>query len=190
MDAPDDDLTNYHRMLAGDWYLADDAEIAAHAHRGRDLVDRFNATGFDDEDVRVSILTELLGIVGTDPVITRPFFCEYGTQLSIGDRFFANTGLVALDVASIIIGDDVQIGPNVQLLTPIHPTDPELRRAKWEAAKPITIGSNVWIGGGAIILGGVTIGDDSVIGAGSVVTHDVPTGVVAFGNPAQVKRTV
>jgi maltose O-acetyltransferase len=101
---------------------------------------------------------------------------------------FANVGLVALDVAPIRIGDDAQIGPNVQLLTPTHPLDPDLRRARWEAAEPIAIGANVWLGGGAIVLPGVTIGADAVVGAGAVVTRDVPARAVMVGNPARVLR--
>ena len=117
-----------------------------------------------------------------------PIYVDYGEHLTIGARTFVNFGLVALDVAPIAIGDDCQLGPNVQLLTAYHPTEPEPRRAKLEAAAPITIGDNVWLGGGVIVLPGVTIGDDSVVGAGSVVTKDVPAGVLAVGNPARVVR--
>ena len=111
-------------------------------------------------------------------------------HIRIGARVFANFGLVALDVVPIIIGDDTQIGPNVQLLTATHPVDAELRRAKWESGAPIVIGANVWLGGGAIVLPGVTVGEDSVIGAGAVVTRDIPARVVAVGNPARVVRSV
>jgi maltose O-acetyltransferase len=114
--------------------------------------------------------------------------CDYGFQLHIGDRTFINFGLVALDVAMISIGDDVQIGPNVQLLTPTHPLVASERRAKLEGAAPIAIGDNVWLGGGVIVLPGVTIGADTVVGAGSVVTRDLPSGVLAVGNPARVIR--
>lgn len=183
-----DARSNYERMVTGDWYLADDPEIEAHADRCRARLNHFNAT--DDLAGRQSILLDLCGSIGAGATITRPFFCEYGTHLTIGHRFFANTGLVALDCAPIDIGDDVQIGPNVQLLTPTHPIAPDVRRARWEAAHPIAIGDNVWIGGGAILLGGVTVGNDSVIGAGSVVTRDVPAGVVVVGNPASVLREV
>ena len=117
-------------------------------------------------------------------------YVDYGTNVVIGARTFANYGLVALDVAAITIGDDVQIGPNVQLLTPTHPVEPGPRRDKWEAAKPITIGDNVWLGAGAIVLPGVTIGDDTVVGAGAVVTRDLPAGVLAVGNPAKVIGTI
>lgn len=116
--------------------------------------------------------------------------CEYGYQLRIGARTFVNFGLVALDVAAITIGDDVQIGPSVLLLTPTHPVEPEPRRAKLEAARPITVGDNVWLGGGVIVLPGVTIGENTVVGAGAVVTRDLPADVVAVGNPATVIRSL
>ena len=141
------------------------------------------ATGADDGKLRVSILEELLAGFGADSVMRPPFFCDYGAHLTIGARTFANFGLVALDVVPITIGDDVQIGPNVQLLTPTHPIEPEPRRAQWEAGAPITIHDNVWLGGGVIVLPGVTIGEDTVVGAGSVVTRDLPAGVVAVGQP-------
>jgi maltose O-acetyltransferase len=117
-------------------------------------------------------------------------FVDYGSNISIGARTFVNFNLTALDVAAITVGEDCQIGPNVQLLTPTHPLEPGPRRDKLEAARPITIGDNVWLGGGVIVLPGVSIGDDSVIGAGSVVTKDVPAGVVAVGSPARVVRTL
>jgi maltose O-acetyltransferase len=177
-------------MLAGELYIADDPELAADALRARRLQDAFNRTDADAGDERRRILEELLGWFGPDSEIRPPFFCDYGSQIRIGARTFANFGLVALDVAAIVIGDDVQIGPNVQLLTPTHPVEPEPRRAKWEAAQPITIGDNVWLGGGAIVLPGVTIGADTVVGAGAVVTRDVPAGVIAVGNPARVIRSL
>jgi len=186
----DDTRSQRERMLAGELYQAADPEIAEASMRARRLQERFNRTRADQTAERRHILSQLLGSFGTGSEIRPPFFCDLGFQIHIGARTFANFGLVALDVARITIGDDVQIGPNVQLLTPTHPLDPELRRAKWEAAEPITIGSNVWIGGGAIVLPGVTIGDDSVVGAGAVVTRDVEPGVVAAGNPARVIRTL
>jgi maltose O-acetyltransferase len=181
-------LSQWERMLAGQLYRASDPEVAAAHRRARLLLERFNATGFDDADLHRGLLGELLGHFGPMSEIRPPFFCDYGTQVTIGARTFANFGLVALDPAPIVIGDDVQIGPNVQLLTPTHPVDPDQRRAGWEAAAPITIGDNVWLGGGAIVLPGVTIAGDTVVGAGSVVTRDLPAGVVAVGNPARVIR--
>ena len=137
-----------------------------------------------------AVLTELLGAFGEDSHIRPPFLCDYGYQTSIGARTFANFGLICLDVATITIGDDVQIGPNVQLLTPTHPVAAGPRRDKWEAARPIVIGDNVWLGGGVIVLPGVTIGENTVVGAGAVVTRDLPPNVVAVGNPARVTRPV
>lgn len=136
------------------------------------------------------VLGDLLGSLGEDTVIRPPLYVDYGVHLHVGARTFANFGLVALDVAEIWIGDDVQIGPNVQLLTPIHPVDPAPRRVKLEAAKPIAIGNNVWLGGGAILCPGVTIGDNTVVGAGAVVTKDLPAIVLAAGNPARVIREI
>jgi maltose O-acetyltransferase len=188
-DSPDD-RSPRERMLAGDWYVADDPELAALSQRARELQEAFNRTAPAAQDERDAILGDLLGAFGAGSEIRPPFFCDYGAQIHIGARVFANYGLVALDVAAIRIGDDVQLGPNVQLLTPIHPLDPDHRRAKWEAARPITIGNNVWLGGGAIVLPGVTIGADTVVGAGAVVTRDLPPRVVAVGNPARVTRTL
>lgn len=189
-DRRDDGRTQRQRMLDGDLYIADDPELAADSVRARALQDRFNRTPADAAGERRRILEELLGGFGPDSEIRPPFSCDYGYQIRIGARVFANFGLVALDVAAITIGDDTQIGPNVQLLTPTHPTGAGLRRAKWEAARPITIGANVWLGGGVIVLPGVSIGDDTVVGAGSVVTRDLPAGVVAMGNPARVTRSL
>lgn len=172
-------------MVSGESYFADDPELVLAARRARGLMEEYNSAR---EVVRPGILSELLGSVGEDVHLRPPLYVDYGTQLSVGDRVFANYGLTALDCAPITIGDDTQIGPHVQLLTPTHPLDADERRTKVEAAGPIVIGSNVWIGGGAIVLAGVTIGDNAVIGAGSVVTKDVPANSVAVGNPARVIR--
>jgi maltose O-acetyltransferase len=194
----DDDRTGEHGtgehrsmrelMLAGEHYLADDPELVEASARAHRLTAAYNATTVDDGDERRRILEELCGAVGAATEIRPPLHVDYGTQLRIGARCFANWGLVAADVAAITIGDDVQLGPNVQLLTPTHPLEPAPRREKWEAAEPITIGDNVWLGGGVIVLPGVTIGADTVVGAGSVVTRDLPAGVVAVGNPARIIR--
>ncbi len=178
------------RMLAGDLYIADDPELAEQHLRAMDLMDAFNATSARDPERRRRLLIELLGTVGEGVEIRPPLRVDYGSHISIGARTFANFGLVALDVAPITIGADVQIGTNVQLLTPTHPIDPVQRRDKWEAAEPITIGDNVWLGSGTIVLPGVTIGENTVVGAGSVVTRDLPANVVAVGNPARVIRSI
>ncbi|WP_052847534.1 sugar O-acetyltransferase [Streptomyces avicenniae] len=176
-------------MLAGEPYIADDPELSADAARAERLTERFNASRAG-EPGRVGILAELIGDLGEDAYVRPPFRVDYGRYITIGARTFVNTGGVFLDVAPITIGADCQIGPNVQLLTPTHPVEPGARRAKWEAAAPITIGDNVWLGGGVIVCPGVTIGEDTVVGAGAVVTRDLPSGVVAAGNPARVLREV
>jgi maltose O-acetyltransferase len=175
-------------MLAGQLYIANDPELRADNRRAMRLVEELNASPRDEPQERRAILTELLGAFGQDAEIRPPLYCDYGSQIHVGARTFINFGLVALDVATITIGEDVQIGPNVQLLTPTHPLEAELRRAKWEAAKPITISDNVWLGGGVIVLAGVAIGENTVVGAGAVVTKDLPNNAVAVGNPARVVR--
>ncbi|WP_437049321.1 sugar O-acetyltransferase [Streptomyces sp. enrichment culture] len=183
-----DPRTNLERMQAGDLYIADDPEIARRHQRAVRLAARFQAAYLEDADTAQPILAQLLGSVGEGVHVRPPLHVDYGSNISIGARTFVNHNLTALDVASITIGEDCQIGPNVQLLTPTHPLEPQPRRDKLEAARPITIGDNVWLGGGAIVLPGVTIGDNSVIGAGAVVTKDVPANVVAVGNPARPVR--
>jgi maltose O-acetyltransferase len=183
-----DPRSNRERMLAGDLYVAEDPELARALRRATRLADEYNSLAPRDWEAAREILASLLGGLGEDTWIRAPIYVDYGEHLTIGARTFVNFNLVALDVAPIAIGDDCQIGPNVQLLTAYHPTDPEPRRAKLEAAAPIAIGDNVWLGGGAIVLPGVTIGDNAVVGAGAVVTKDVPADVVAVGNPARVTR--
>ena len=189
MSAARDDRSNKERMLAGDLYITD-AEILADQVRSQELMAAYNAAQPADASGRRRLLEELLGSIGAETEIRPPFYVDYGSRITIGARCFANFGLVALDVAPITIGDDVQIGPNVQLLTPTHPVAAGPRRAKWESAQPITIGDNVWLGGGVIVLPGVSIGPDTVVGAGSVVTQDLPAGVLAVGTPARIIRTV
>lgn len=183
-----DHRTQKERMLAGDLYLAQDPELERASRRAYRLMKEYEARYAVDRNAANAVLQELLGEIGEGVHIKPPLSVDYGSFITIGARTFANYGLVALDVARITIGEDVQIGPNVQLLTPTHPIEPDLRREKYEAAKPIVIGNNVWLGGGAIVLPGVTIGDNSVIGAGSVVTKDIPANVVAVGNPARIVR--
>jgi maltose O-acetyltransferase len=184
-----DGRSQRERMLAGDLYIADDPQLGAESIRAARLMHRFNTlTPPDDFDALREILRELVGHLGEGAGIRPPFFVDYGRYISVGARTFVNFGAVMLDVAPITIGEDVQIGPNVQLLTPTHPLDAELRRAKWEAAEPIVIGDNVWLGGGVIVLPGVTIGANTVVGAGAVVSKDLPPNVVAVGNPARVIR--
>lgn len=187
---PEDPGTQKERMLAGELYIADDPELEQASRRAYRLMKEYEARYVVDRNEAIAVLKELLGEVGPGVHIKPPLYVDYGAYITVGARTFANYGLVALDVARITIGEDVQIGPNVQLLTPTHPVEPDLRREKFEAAKPIVIGNNVWLGGGAIVLPGVTIGDNSVIGAGAVVTKDIPANVVALGNPARIVRPV
>jgi maltose O-acetyltransferase len=178
------------RMLRGELYLADDPELKADHARAQELLERYNATIHAEQAERDRLLRELLGDVG-EGVVVRPIFrCDYGSQISIGDHTFVNYDCVLLDVAPIRIGANCQIATRVQLLAATHPVDPGPRRDGWEYGQPITIGDNVWLGGGVIVCPGVTIGDDTVVGAGAVVTRDLPAGVVAFGNPARVQRMV
>ncbi|GAA3950622.1 sugar O-acetyltransferase [Streptomyces marokkonensis] len=185
-----DPRTNLERMEAGDLYIADDPEIARRQQQAVRLAARYQAAYAEDAAAAQPILAELLGSLGAEAHVRPPLYVDYGSNITIGARTFVNYNLTALDVAAITIGEDCQIGPGVQLLTPTHPLEAEPRRDKLEAARPITIGDNVWLGGGAVVLPGVTIGDNSVIGAGAVVTKDVPANVVAVGNPARPVRKV
>lgn len=182
----DDGRTMRERMLAGEEYRPEEDLIRA-STEGRARADHFNRPDLSDEERRAA-LSALLGSVGEGTEIRPPLFVDYGANIAVGARCFANFGLTALDVVPIRIGDDVQIGPHVQLLPPHHPLDPQRRRDKWESGSPITIEDNVWLGGGVIVLGGVTIGADTVVGAGAVVTESLPAGVLAVGNPARVVR--
>ena len=177
-------------MLAGDPYRADDPELAAASRRALHLADRYHRARVEGDPDARDVLADLLGHLGADAEVRPPLFVDYGAHLGIGAHTFVNVGLTALDVARITIGEDCQIGPHVQLLTPTHPLEPQPRREKLEAAEPITIGDNVWLGGGVIVCPGVSIGDNCVIGAGSVVTRDVPANVLAVGNPARVRRNL
>jgi maltose O-acetyltransferase len=182
-------MTEREKMLAGELYDPLDEELVAARTRARNLCWELNATHDDDKERRRRILQELFGFGGETAWVQPPFFCDYGKNIHLGQRVFFNFNCVVLDVAEVRVGDFTLLAPNVQLLTATHPLNAELRRHK-EYAKPITIGSDVWIGGGAIIGPGVTIGDRTVIGAGSVVMRDIPAGVVAYGNPCRVVRSI
>ena len=175
------------KMLAGDLYDPMDPELCRERDRCRDLCLLLNATREDQKEERQRLLTELLGRP-TDAWIQPPFFCDYGSNLVLGTKVFFNFNCVVLDVAPVTIGSNVLFGPSVQIYTATHPIAAAERRKWLESAKPITIGSDVWVGGGAIICPGVTIGDRTVIGAGSVVTRNIPSDVIAAGNPARIIR--
>ena len=180
-------MTEKERMLAGEPYRDSDPELVAERRRAQGLVDRFNVTTSEQTAERHVILTELLGAIGEGSWIMPRFQCDYGYLIRMGANSFLNYDAILMDCAPITIGDDVSVGPRAQLLTALHPmTDHEARRQRWETAKPITIGDNVWLGGGVIVCPGVTIGDNAVVGAGAVVTRDVPAKVFAAGNPCRV----
>ena len=176
------------RMLAGEPYLADDPELLDDRRRCRMLTEQLNATSVAEPFGRQEILRSLLGAVGDSAEILSPFQCDYGYQISVGARSFINFGVVILDSAPVTIGDDVQIGPSVQLVTPLHPLDPVERRTLTEWAKPIVIGDGAWLATGVIVCPGVAIGAGAVVGAGSVVLSDLPERHLCFGNPCRVVR--
>ena len=185
-----DSRSNYERMATGDLYISDDPRIVEEQQRATRLSAMFLAAYPEDGVAAQEIARELFGSLGEAAYVRPPVYVDYGSHITVGARTFINAGLTALDVARVSIGADCQIGPHVQLLTATHPLDPQPRRDKLEAAKPITIGDNVWLGGGAIILPGVSIGENSVIGAGTVVTKDIAANCVAVGNPARVIKCI
>jgi maltose O-acetyltransferase len=176
------------RMLRGEEYMATDPVLVEERLRCMEQLERFHGLPARDEEGRLAVLRELLGAIGEDTLIQPPFRCDYGYNISIGRRSFVNYGGVFLDVNPITIGDEVLIAANVQLLTATHPLDAKRRRAWWEYGRPISIADGVWIGGGALVLPGVSIGEDAVVGAGAVVTRDVEARTVVVGNPARVIR--
>ena len=177
------------KMLAGELYDPLDAELVAARIRARDLCQDLNATREGDQETRRHILMELFGSGGESVWMQPPFFCDYGSNIHLGERVFFNFNCVVLDVCEVRIGGFSQFGPAVQIYTATHPMNAELRR-KQEFGKPVEIGSDVWVGGGAIICPGVTIGSRTVVGAGSVVTRDLPEGVFCAGNPCRVIREI
>jgi maltose O-acetyltransferase len=177
------------KMLAGELYDPLDPELVAGRERARDLCQDLNATREGEQEKRREILKALFGQGGDEVWMQPPFFCDYGTNIRLGKKCFFNFNCVVLDVCLVTIGDHTLFGPAVQIYTATHPMNAELRRTQ-EAGKPITIGSDVWVGGGAIICPGVTIGSRTVIGAGSIVTRDVPEGVFAAGNPCRAVREI
>jgi maltose O-acetyltransferase len=178
------------KMLAGELYRAGDPEIQADQRATKAWLVRYNAALALPAEARHKLLTERLGTVGAGAVIRPPFHCDYGFNIHLGDDVFLNFNCVILDVVAVTIGDGTQIGPAVQIYAADHPRDAAQRRAGLELGRPVTIGTNVWIGGGAIILPGVTIGDDAVIGAGSVVTHSVASDLTVLGNPARPRKAL
>ena len=185
----EDERTPSQRMADGDFYVADDV-LAAHTKRAVRLLSLYEQAHPTDPDIARYLLAQVIGSVGEGVDIRPPLRVDYGHNITIGDGSWVNFGLTALDVAPIVIGQDVLIGPNCSLYTAIHPTEPGPRRAKWESAAPITLEDNVWLGGSVVVCPGVTIGENSIIGAGAVVTRSVPANSIAVGNPARVIRAL
>jgi maltose O-acetyltransferase len=182
--------TEREKMLRGELYNGFDPGLVAARTRAKVALREFNSFHDEDNDGRLRILRGLLAAMGEGVWVEPPFFCDYGDNIRLGDRVYFNTNCVLLDTAEVTIGNDVMFGPNVQVYTASHPLDHTVRRAGLELARPIVIGDDVWIGGSAILCPGVRIGARSVIGAGSVVTRDVPEGMLAAGNPCRVIRTL
>ncbi len=176
------------KMLCGELYSALDEELSIERKQARKLLSRFNQTDAEEESLRNEILQQLFGSIKDQIHVEPPFYCDYGSNIHVGRNVVINFNCVFLDVTKISIGSGTLIGPGVHLYTACHPKEWKTRARGLEYGKPITIGDNVWIGGGAIILPGVSIGDHSIIGAGSIVTHDVPADVMAAGNPCRIIR--
>lgn len=183
-------MTNKEKMLRGDYYISWDEELTIEREKAKDILFEFNNTKPSSRSKREDIIRKLFGKLGKNSWIESPFNCDYGSHIYAGDNFYANTNCCILDCAKITFGNNVWIGPNVGFYSPEHAFDSKERAAGYERALPITIGDNVWICGGVTIIGGVTIGSDSIIGAGSVVVKDIPSGVLALGNPAKVIRPI
>ena len=178
------------KMIAGERYDPTDPELATDRQAASELTAAFNATDPDEDDRREELLRELFGSAGEDLWVEPPFRCDYGYNIHLGDRFYANFDCVFLDVCPIEIGEECMLGPSVHVYTATHPLDAAERTSGVEYGKPVTIGDQVWIGGQAVINPGVTIGDRAVIASGAVVTEDVPDDVVVQGNPAEVVREI
>lgn len=182
------DLSEKHKMLSGQLYRATCPELQSEQIVNKHWMQRYNDSADLHNAQRHELLVAHFAKVGAGAVIRPPFYCDYGYNIEIGANVFINFNCVILDICAVSIGDDCQIGPGVQIYGADHPRDPAVRRSGLESGKPVRIGRNVWIGGGAIILPGVTVGDDAIIGAGSVVTRDVPAGVTVMGNPARAQQ--
>lgn len=182
--------TEWQKMVSGEEYQADDPEIIRVLNLTKDAVRAYNQIQPTRLEEREAAIRKIIGKCGEKPFFNQPFLCDYGVNIRVGDRFFANFNFTVLDEAYVTIGDDVFIGPNVSLYTACHSTDPVERNSRREWAEPITIGDNVWIGGNVTVLPGVTIGDNCTIGAGSVVTRDIPANSIAVGNPCRVIKKV
>lgn len=183
-------MTEKEKMLSGALYNAGDPELVWERDRAKALCEKLNVLPSGDGPARERVLSQLFGHTGGNIVVNSVFWCDYGYNIRVGDDFYVNHNCVILDCMPVTFGDNVMIGPNCGFYTASHPMDAERRRAGWEYAAPITVGSDVWFGGGVTVLPGVTIGDGAVIGAGSVVTRNIPPHVLAAGNPCRPVRPI
>ena len=183
-------MSNKEKMLTGEYYISWDEELTLEREKAKDLLFEFNNIRPSLRGERETIIHKLFGKVGKNCWIESPFNCDYGYNITVGDNFYTNTNCCILDCAKVTIGNNVWIGPNVGIYTPNHAFDSKERTDGYEKSLPIEIGDNVWIGGGVTIIGGVKIGQNSIIGAGSVVTKNIPAGVIVAGNPAKVIREI
>lgn len=183
-------MTEKERMISEKLYMADDKELAEDFARAKRLTRLFNNTTEEQESYRVELLKELFGKTGKNAFIQPTFRCDYGSNISIGDNFYANYDCIIVDVCEVVIGDNVLFGPRVCIYTAGHPIDADIRDTLLEFGKKVAIGNSVWVGGNTVINPGVTIGDNVVIGSGSVVTKDIPSNVIAVGNPCRVLREI
>lgn len=181
-------MTEKEKLAAGELYNGNDPELVSERVTAKKFCMEYNAITYNDYPKRERILERLIAFKGENTLIEPDFFCDYGYNIFLGDNFYANHNLVILDCAEVTFGDNVFIGPNCGFYTALHPLDYKTRNSGLESAKPIKVGSNVWIGGNVCVMPGVTIGENVVIGAGSVVTKDIPAGVLAYGNPCKPVR--
>lgn len=183
-------MTNKEKMLRGKLYTASDDELMKLSTHARALLDLINQTGFADFNERQVLAKKLFGSTGKKIIINKPFYCDYGFNIHVGENFYANYDCILLDVCKITIGNNVMFGPKVSIYTASHPISADVRNTGLEYGKEVSIGSSVWIGGNTVINPGVTIGNDTIIGAGSVVTKNIESGVIAAGNPCKVIRKI
>ena len=183
-------VTEKEKMLAGEMYNAADPQLADERRRARDLCKSLNDSHDNELELRSQILQNLFGSTGADVLIEPPFYCDYGSNIFLGNKVYFNFNCIILDPAAVMIGSNVLVGPAVQIYTATHPMRASERSKYLEFARPVNIGSDVWIGGGAIICPGVHIGSRSVIGAGSVVAQEIPADVFAAGNPCRIIRQI
>lgn len=180
------DKSEREKMLNGELYLATDKELTEMHQVAKKLIRQLNFSEPEDENSRIQITKRLFGSIGDNFLIEPPFYCDYGCHIVAGDNLYINYDCTILDCNMVYLGKNVLIGPKVQIYTALHPTDPQIRMSGKELAKPVSIGDNVWLGGGVIVCPGVSIGNNVTVGAGSIVTKDIPDNVVAVGNPCRI----